>query len=316
MRSVSRSGPPCAYPARIVGPSTPRDSAIASKKPSSMAATSTSPAGMPRQAPASRMRISHSSGRPSVGGKTGSDHLAALPTANIQMRSSWWACSSADRPGRITSAWRVVSLSQLSTLIMQSSPARASSSRSPPGVDSTGLPATVNRARIWPGPGRGDLLGQARHGHVAEHLGRAAHPGLPATEVGDAPLEPRHRQVGDRRDRGTGEHRAALHVEVAGEHVHDVDQPAGQRAELLVAEPDAAVDDRPLGVEQLVREGPDALGRDAGDALDPLGGPVGDERRELVDAVHQVAARDRGRPGPRRTPPARSPAAARRRCRA
>jgi hypothetical protein len=107
------------------------------------------------------MRISHSRGRSSAGGKIGADHFAALPTANCQSRSSWCGCSSGDSPGRITWAWRVVSLIQLSTLIMQSRPPNAASSRSPPGVDSTGFPATVNRARICPGPGV--AISSARH---------------------------------------------------------------------------------------------------------------------------------------------------------
>ncbi len=61
----------------------------------------------------------------------------------------------------MTSAWRVVSLSQLSTLIMQSSPSSAASRRSPPGVERTGLPATVKSARIWPSPGV--AISSARH---------------------------------------------------------------------------------------------------------------------------------------------------------
>jgi hypothetical protein len=55
----------------------------------------------------------------------------------------------------------VVSLIQLSTLIMQSSPSSAASSRSPPGVDRTGFPATVNSARICPSPGV--AISSARH---------------------------------------------------------------------------------------------------------------------------------------------------------
>ena len=135
-------------------------------------------------APPSRMRISHSSGRPSAGGKTGVEHVGrAADRERARSGRRGAAARAATGRGGSRAAWRVVSFSQLSTLIMQSSPASASSSRSPPGVDSTGLPATVNSARIWPSPGV--AISSARHdtGTWPEHLGRAAHAALPAAEV-------------------------------------------------------------------------------------------------------------------------------------
>ena len=61
----------------------------------------------------------------------------------------------------MTCAWRVVSLSQLSTLIIASSIGSAASSRPASGADSTGLPAIVISARTRPSPGVS--ISSARH---------------------------------------------------------------------------------------------------------------------------------------------------------
>jgi hypothetical protein len=61
--------------------------------------------------------------------------------------------SSVETGGRITSAWRVVSVTYMSIATHHSSVASASSSRAPPGVDSTGFPAKTSMPRTWPGPG-------------------------------------------------------------------------------------------------------------------------------------------------------------------
>ena len=49
--------------------------------------------------------------------------------------------------GRITFAWRVVSVTYMSTATHHSSVASASSKRAPPGVESTGLPAKISMPR-------------------------------------------------------------------------------------------------------------------------------------------------------------------------
>src|SRR3954465_3386156 len=115
---------------------------------------------------------------------------------------------------------------------MNSPPPSASGSRSPPGVDSTGLPATVTRARTCPSPGvtisstsvvagsspRTSGSPRTRLGQrPGRDPGRAVHAGEPAPGPGPGPRGP------VRRER---EHRAAGAVEVAGEDVDDVDQPA------------------------------------------------------------------------------------------
>ena len=146
----------------------------------------------------------------------------------------------------------------------------------------------MNSARIWPSPGV--AISSARHdtGTWPSTSGAPRTRRLPPAEVRDATLEPGHREVGDRPHRGPGEHQPADRVEVAGEHVDDVDQPARERAELLVAQADAAVDDGALGRREVAGERADAVGVDAGDRRDPLRRPVGDERLDLVDAVEQV----------------------------
>src|SRR5439155_20865460 len=89
--------------------------------------------------------------------------------------------------------------------------------------------------------GRLDLLGEASDRKLAVHLGRLTHPAPPATEAYALPPPGRAARV-RAAGRGAGEHRAAHLVEVAGEHVDHVDQPARERAELLRAGADAGVD--------------------------------------------------------------------------
>ena len=89
--------------------------------------------------------------------------------------------------------------------------------------------------------GRLDLLGQAGHRQLAERLGSAAHAAVPAAEAHALALAGLAGRValarGGQRERGP-----ALAVEVAGQHVDHVDEPAGERAELLGRCSDAPVD--------------------------------------------------------------------------
>ena len=99
----------------------------------------------------------------------------------------------------------------------------------------TGLPAIVISARTWPSPGVSISSARQATGQLAEHLAEPAHARLPSgrsARRGPRPGSPlRVRRAGG----GRGEHRAAGPVEVAGEHVEHVDQPARGRAELLRA---------------------------------------------------------------------------------
>ena len=103
-----------------------------------------------------------------------------------------------------------------------------------------------------------DLVGQRGDRQLAERLGQPAHARRPAADREAAPrLAGR---VGLARG-GEREHRAALAVEVAGQHVEDVDQPARERAERLRRRADAAVDGGALGGGELARHAADLLRR-------------------------------------------------------
>src|SRR5207248_5091778 len=90
------------------------------------------------------------------------------------------------------------------------------------------------------------------------------------------------------------EHRAAHAVEVAGDDVEDVDQPARERAELLRARADAAVDRGALGGSELARHAPDLAGRDSGCLGDALGLEVRDELAHLVEPRNEWVSLQEG----------------------
>ena len=118
--------------------------------------------------------------------------------------------------------------------------------------------------------GRVDLLGQAGDRQLAVGLGQPAHAAVPAPEAHALAAAAGAGRVALRR-RGAREHRAALAVEVAGQHVEHVDQPAGERAELLRAGADAGVHGGARRGGQLARHAPDLLGVDPAGARHPLG---------------------------------------------
>ena len=123
------------------------------------------------------------------------------------MTTSMSERSSVETGGRITCAWRVVSVTYMSIATQNSSSASAASSRAPPGVESTGLPATISSR--GPGPRRrGDLVGQAGDRQLAVHLREPADALRVATVIAEAdqPRELQHRADVERR---VGEHRAA-----------------------------------------------------------------------------------------------------------
>src|SRR5207244_12070237 len=100
-----------------------------------------------------------------------------------------------------------------------------------------------------------DLLGEAGAGELAHDFGEAAHPARAASGLEALPAPGRPAGV-CRARRGAREHRAARPVEVAGERVHHIDEPAGKRPELLLAGADAAVDRRRLRRRDLPGEAP------------------------------------------------------------
>ena len=86
-----------------------------------------------------------------------------------------------------------------------------------------------------------DLLGQARRGQLAEDLAHSAHAAVPAPEARTAAASGLAGGVRGA-DRGAREHRAARAVEVAGEDVEHVDEPARRRPEALRRGADPPVD--------------------------------------------------------------------------
>src|SRR5207237_9166577 len=106
-----------------------------------------------------------------------------------------------------------------------------------------------------------ELLGEAGGWKLAVHLGRLTHPAPPATEA--HALSPPGRAARVRAaGRGAGEHRASHPVEVAGEDVDHIHQPARERAELLRAGADAGVDGGALCPDELARQSADGRGLD------------------------------------------------------
>ncbi len=70
-----------------------------------------------------------------------------------------------------------------------------------------------------------------------------------------------------------------------GEDVDDVDEPAREAAELLIAQANSAIHDGAVGAGQFSSQGSNAACGDAGDRGDPLRRPVGGRITHPVDAV-------------------------------
>ena len=145
------------------------------------------------------------------------------------------------------------------------------------------VPADGHEGPHLPWARRVDLLGQADDGQLAVALGQAAHTAPAPPELDSPPPAGSARRGGPAR-RGPGEHRAARPVEVAGEDVEHVDQPAGEGAELLRARPDASVHRRRLGRSQLARQAPDGCGVDRSGGRDGLRCEVARDPLHLLDA--------------------------------
>ena len=127
---------------------------------------------------------------------------------------------------------------------MKSSDASAASRRAPSGVLSTGLPATVTSRPDLPVARRSRSPRPCTRPPVARRTPRARRgPGSAAARTARRdPAPAARRSLVALPAAGEREHRAALTVEVAGEHVEHVDEPRRERPELLRARADAAVD--------------------------------------------------------------------------
>src|SRR5437660_11488358 len=171
----------------------------------------------------------------------------------------------------------------MSRLTMNSSAASARSRRAPFGVLSAGLPAIVMSARTCPSPGVSISSARQAAGSSPVDLRCLAHAARPSPEAD--PLAPpwRAARVGAPA-RGLREHGAPDLVELPGEDVDDVDEPARERAELLRAGADTRVDGRAARAGELAREATDDLGVDPTARSDGLGSERASERLDLLDA--------------------------------
>ena len=130
-----------------------------------------------------------------------------------------------------------------------------------------------------------DLLGEASDRQLAEHLRRARHTATPPARGHALPLARRARGV-RRERRRFREHRAARLVEVPGQRVDHVDEPRRERAVLLRARADAAVEGRALAGSELVRELADGRRIDPAARRREIRREVRHRRAHLVDADH------------------------------
>ena len=142
-------------------------------------------------------------------------------------------------------------------------------------------------------PRRVDLLREGDDGQLAHGLGQPAHARRVAVQAGlppEARLAPGVGGAG----RGAREHGAAGSVEVAREHVEDVDQPGGEGAELGGRGADAPVHAGSRGSGEVASQPPDDVSIDAHGRSDDLRGEVGAQRHDLVEARDQLAQRAQG----------------------
>ncbi len=138
----------------------------------------------------------------------------------------------------MTCASRVVSFRYGSIETMNSSAAQRALEARPPGVDSTGLPARVISARIWPAPAVSISSASAATGSSPPNSG------LPRTRLrqrAKPPSKPTSAESGSGSTAGVVNIEAARLVEVARDRVERVAQPRGEAAELLRADADPTV---------------------------------------------------------------------------
>ena len=129
-------------------------------------------------------------------------------------------------------------------------------------------------ARIWPSPGVSISSASAAAGSSPKISPSPRTRVCQRPNVRASPAAGRARGV---RVAGGAEreHRAALAVEVAGEHVDDVDEPARDRPELLRARADPSVHGGPRRRGELPRDPPDRVGVDPAHRRDRLRREIG-----------------------------------------
>ncbi len=130
--------------------------------------------------------------------------------------------------------------------------------------------------------GRVDLLGQCGGGHFGQRLGIARHSAVPAAGLEAAAG---FRRPGCRHRGPEREHRAAGSVEVTGQDVDDIDQPAGERAEFDCGRTDSAVHRRRRRCGELAGQRPDVVGGHTAVVTDILRREPGRQAADVVEAV-------------------------------
>ena len=173
---------------------------------------------------------------------------------------------------------------------MKSSDASARSRRPAVGRREHRVAGDRDHARDLTVARRLDLLGQAHDRELAEHLGQTRAPGCGGDRSARRARCRACRRCSALAGGGLGEHRAAGAVEVAGERVAHVDEPARERPELLGARADAAV-------HRGARRGRRARVRCGGSssASMPHTGATASGAKSPREALDLVDARRRGR---------------------
>ena len=135
-----------------------------------------------------------------------------------------------------------------------------------------------------------DLLGESRGGQLARELRQPTHARSPAPVVvarTSPGLVPGARG-------GAREHGAPRAVQVPGEDVHDVDEPARQGPELLGAGADTAIADSALRGGELAGERAGGIGRDPGGVRHLLRSKVARQLAQRLDPAAQCLETSQG----------------------
>ncbi len=132
---------------------------------------------------------------------------------------------------------------------------------------------------------RFDLIGERCHRQLTREFRETANAALPAREssapaVRAASLE----EI----DGGAREHRAAGLVEMAGDRVQHVDEPAREPAELLRGDAHAPVRHGPRSAGEVPGQCADCPSRNAGGRCDTLGGETGGELPHVHDSIRET----------------------------
>ena len=130
-----------------------------------------------------------------------------------------------------------------------------------------------------------DLLGQCGGGHFGQRLGISGDSAVPAAGLEAAA---RFRRPWCRHRGSERKHHPAGSVEVSGQDVDDVDQPAAERAEFDCRRTDSAVHRRRRRRCEFAGERPDVVGRHAAVVTDGLRREPRRQGADVVDAVDML----------------------------